>query len=537
MRVVAVRAKEADLKKQASGRRNATPAVEVAAAEAKVIESTLDVVGDAESPNVARLAPKVAGPITFLQAREGDQVTEGQVLVRIDPREVEAGVASAQAAVAEAQARLAQADATTQSTLVGIQGSITGGQAGVATAQAGLTQAQRNQAAQIAAAQSSVADFTARISAANADIRSAQADVTAAEANLNNARIKLERTQQLYKGGFIAAQDVDDAKAEVKVQEGALAVAQATVKSRRDAAAALVQQRKGAAAQVTIVRRQAEAAIATANASVKNARATLATAQANRAQGPAYQQNLAALRAAVTAAQSAQTQAETRRSDAELRSPISGTVTARDGDPGSLAQPGTPVVTVQGLKPLFIEAAIPIEIGGSIQRGAGVKIVFDALPGRTFDGRVEGVNNAADPQNRRFSVRVGITNEDEAVRPGMFARVTLVTRRTEAAVAVPLQAVKEDRDRATVTVIGEGDKAEVREVELGARDGKFVEIRKGLRAGDRIVILSYNPVKDGQKVSIGKPKEERGQGGQDRQSGGDRGSRSSGAGAPAGGAR
>ncbi|RYG68886.1 biotin/lipoyl-binding protein, partial [bacterium] len=229
MRVVAVKRKEADLAKQASGRRNATPAVEVAEAGPRTIESTLDVVGDAESPNVARLAPKVTGPITFLQVREGDAVTQGQVLVRIDPREVEAGVSAAQAAVAEAQARLAQAQATAQSTLVGIEGSITGGQAGVATAAAGLNQAQRNQAAQIAAAQATVANFTAQISAANADVRSALADVTAAEANLNNARIKLERTLQLYKGGYIAAQDVDDAKAVVKVQEGALAVAQATV--------------------------------------------------------------------------------------------------------------------------------------------------------------------------------------------------------------------------------------------------------------------------------------------------------------------
>lgn len=519
MRLVAVRAKAAELKTQSAGRRNATPAVEVVTAGPQTISATLDVVGDAESPNIARLAPKVAGPITFLEVREGDVVQRGQVLVRIDPREVEAGVNAAQASVAEARARFAQAQATASATLVGIEGTITGGQAGVASAQAGLNQARRNQAAQISAATASVADVTARISAANADVRSAQADVVAAEANLNNARIRYDRTAELYKGGYIAAQDVDDARAQVRVQEGALGVARATVASRRDAATALVAQRKVATAQVTIVRRQAEAAIATANAAVRSARATLGTATANRAQGPAYQQNLAALLASVTAAESSLTQAQARRTDAELRSPLNGTVTAREGDPGSLAAPGTPVVTVQALKPLFIEAAIPVEIGGSIRAGAPVKIVFDALPGRTIEGRVAGVNRAADPQNRRFSLRVQLENEDESVRPGMFARLTLVTRSTDAAVAVPLDAVNEERGKASVTVVGADDKAEVREVELGARDGKSVEIRSGLKAGDRVVLLSYNPVRDGQKVRIGKPEsegEERGAGSANR---------------------
>ena len=509
-----VRAQQGQLQQQSAGRRNATPAVEVVAAGPKTIAATLDVVGDAESPNVARLAPKVAGPITFLEVREGDPVVAGQVLVRIDPREVEAGVNAAQASVSEARARLAQAQATASATLVGIEGTITGGQAGVAQAQAQLTQARSNQAAQIASAQAAVGDLTARIQAANAEVKSAQAEVVAAEANLNNARIRYDRTAELHRGGYIAAQDLDDARAQVRVQEGALGVAQATVRSRQETVAGLVAQRKAANAQVSIVRRETEAAIATANAAVRSARATLGTATANRAQGPAYQQNLAALRASVTAAESSLAQAQTRRTDTELRSPLNGTVTARAADPGSLASPGTPVVTVQASKPLFIQAAVPIEIGQAITPGSTARIVFDALPGRTIEGRIEGVNRAADPQNRRFSIRVRLENADEAVRPGMFARVTLVTRRTDAAVAVPLQAVKEDRGTATVTVIGEDNVAEQREVQLGARDGRFVEIRSGLRAGERVVTLSYNPVRDGQKVSIGRPE------GRDSESGG-----------------
>ena len=117
------------------------------------------------------------------------------------------------------------------------------------------------------------------------------------------------------------------------------------------------------------------------------------------------------------------------------------------------------------------------------------------------------INRAADVQNRRFSLRVRLENVDEAVRPGMFARLTLVTRSTDAPVAVPLDAVNEARGKTSVTVIGENDEARTREVKTGARDGGFVEITEGVKAGERVVTLSYNPVKDGQKVSLGKPKE------------------------------
>ena len=518
-RLVAVRQKAAEQKAQSAGRKGGAPAVEVAAAGPRTIQASLEVIGDAESPNVARLAPKTTGPIIGIEVREGDEVRAGQVVFRIDPREAEGEVSAARATVAEAQARLAQAEATTSATLVGIEGTVVGGEAGVSRAQAELSQAQRNQAALIAASRASVADLNARISGANADVRSAEANVTAAEANLNNARIRYDRTAELQKGGYIAAQDVDDAKAQVRVQEGALGVAKAAVASRKQAAAGLAAQRRAAEAQVGVVRRQSDAAIATAKAGVRSARAALGTAAANRAQGAAYRENLSALRAGVEAARSLLDQAAARRADTALRSPIDGTVTARSADLGSLASPGTPVVTVQSLKPLFIEAAIPPDAGGAIQVGAKVGLAFDALPGRTIEGQIAGINRAADLQNRRYSVRVVIPNEDEAVRPGMFARLTLVTRTTEAAVAVPLTAVQgspsddgqvartsnREAARAFVLVVGADGKAERRAVTLGERDGRYVQVRSGLRLGERVVTLSYNAVKDGTKVTVGPP--------------------------------
>jgi multidrug efflux system membrane fusion protein len=77
---------------------------------------------------------------------------------------------------------------------------------------------------------------------------------------------------------------------------------------------------------------------------------------------------------------------------------------------------------------------------------------------------------------------------------------------------VPKEAVKVADGKATITVIGEENEASVREVQLGASDEKFTQVVSGLRAGDKVVTLAYRPVRDGQKVKIGKDEPEGGQG-------------------------
>ncbi|RYG19044.1 biotin/lipoyl-binding protein, partial [bacterium] len=89
-----------------------TQTVEVATAGPREMVTSVEAVGTAVSPQTVRLSPQSSGRITFLTAREGDQVQAGEVLVRIDPSQVEGSVLQGIAGVSEAQARLAQAQAT-----------------------------------------------------------------------------------------------------------------------------------------------------------------------------------------------------------------------------------------------------------------------------------------------------------------------------------------------------------------------------------------------------------------------------------------
>ena len=86
--------------------------VSVTPATVRDIVQTYETVGSIEAPNTAKIAAKVTGRIEYLEVREGAVVTEGQVLVRIDPAEVEAQVGAARSAVSEARYRLEQAALT-----------------------------------------------------------------------------------------------------------------------------------------------------------------------------------------------------------------------------------------------------------------------------------------------------------------------------------------------------------------------------------------------------------------------------------------
>jgi len=328
-RLAQKKSERAALERQRVTRASAAPTVSVATAELRDIEVLFEATGTLEAPLNVKISPKVSGRINYLEVHEGDRVSKGRVLVRIDSSEVEAQVRQQQAALAEAQYRLAQAQITEAPTQVAISTQIRQQSAAVASAQADYDQVRRNMDFQTAAAGASVADAQGRIDSATAAIESAQAGISSAQANLNNATIRCNRILELYGQGFIAAQDVDDAKAAVSVEQAGLGAAQSRLRSAQAAHASALAQREAAEEQVKIVRTKAEADVEAARQRLAQANASLEYARANTAQSPAYQQGLAALEASVQAARAAVASAEARRADTVLTSPLDGHVTAR----------------------------------------------------------------------------------------------------------------------------------------------------------------------------------------------------------------
>lgn len=509
------------------GGRGGAAAVQVATAGSRHIVQAVEAVANVESPYRIDISPKASGRIDFLQAREGDRVTAGQVLLRINPSDLQGAVLQAQASVAEARSRLAQAQLTSGSNNVGIASQIQQQQAAVASAEADYNQVQQNLNAQIAAAQ-------AQVNSAQDAINNAQAALGRENANLQAATSRLNRTRDLESKGYVSTQQLEDAQNAVAVAQSAVQVAQGQVSSAKSQLN--VQQQN-----LTITKRKGQADISASKARLTQAKAALNVAISNRAQSPAYQQNIAALRSQVDAAVAQLKQAQVRVGETTVRSPINGTVTSRTGDPGALASPGTAVLVVQFLDWLYVTAALPIEASGQVREGDRATITLDGIPGKTFTGPITNVNAAADPASRQFTIRVKLDNRDHLVRPGMYGRVAITTSEVDADVVVPKEALTTNAAGVTtVAVVDSENVAHVRTVKLGAKDERGVQILEGVNKGDKVVILTFNPLREGAKVTVSAPGQGggRGAGGGRRRgaggSGGGGGARQPGGGSPGG---
>ncbi len=474
---------------QRAARRNAAAIVSLAPVQVRDIAHFFQTTGSVEAPLNVRIAPKITGRIESLDAQEGDIVRKGQVLARIDSMEVEADVQQAAAAVAQAQYRLAQAQLTQDPTDVAISTQISQQTAAVASATAEFKQAQASLNSQVAAAQAGINEALSRV-------ESAKAAIGAADAGLANAKIKRDRKAGLLAKGFAAQQDVDDAEAALLVQKAGVDVANAQLNAAHA-------QLDSARQQLKTTQAKGVSDVEAARANLSQAKDSLKYARSNVAQKPAYRQSIAALKASVKAAQSALNSAVARRQYTVLTSPLDGFVTDRSADPGAIASPTQPMLTVQSIRQVWVNLPVPEGVSAKIRLGQPARIAFDAYAGRVFTAKVIQINPAADIQSRQFNVRVAIDNPGYFLKPGMFGRVSIQTGLAKNLTAVPREAVETDADGDYVMVFGSDETASRRPVTQGEQDDKFISVDGALKPGEQVVVMSSTVLKDGQKVSIG----------------------------------
>jgi HlyD family secretion protein len=491
----------ADLKSAATSGSTGPLSVDYAIAGPRDIKSVVSAVGTIQAQYAVKLSPKIQGLITYLEVREGDPVKAGEVLVRLDPDTITAAIAQDKANVANAKFNYTNALIKQNPANVSVNTTIEQGRAGLQSAQANLNQVTQNYGARLAQAKSTVTDDNAKIDQAKATVESAKANLQSAGASRDNAQTLLNRDLELYKQNYIAAQDVDNAKTALAVAVAAVNVAQKGVDAANQTVKSAVAQREGAQDIYDETVKQANADIQTAKATVATSQATLKYDVSNSAQKPAYVAQLQALQAQINAAEGQLHSAETQLADTNLSSPVDGTVTARTADPGTMSQPGTPVLTVETLKAVYFNASIPVEQSRTIFMGQSAMVTLDALPGKTFTGAVDHVDKSADPTSHQFTVLVKLTNPGLLLRPAMYGHLTIVTSSTHADVTVPREAVTTaDDGTSSVVEITAQNTAKKVAVTLGASDSVGYQILSGVAAGDRVVSLVYSNLKDGRPL-------------------------------------
>lgn len=187
--------------------------------------------------------------------------------------------------------------------------------------------------------------------------------------------------------------------------------------------------------------------------------------------------------------------------NAAVVAPFDGYVTSLPAKVGETASPGLPLVTVVDISRLYLESGVADTHAARVRPGQEVRVEAEALPGVAFTGRVEAVSPAADSQHRTFPVRVALPDPPPGLKAGMFARAVLALDRREAAVTVPVEAVVGEGARRRVYVV-EGGVAREREVETGLTDGVAVEILRGVSAGEPVVVVGQQYLKDGARVRV-----------------------------------
>ncbi|MEP0891745.1 efflux RND transporter periplasmic adaptor subunit [Leptolyngbya sp. NM3-A1] len=340
------------------------------------------------------------------------------------------------------------------------------------------------QVATVAEAQAEAAALQAEVANVEAQVSDAQTQVTRAASELEQARSDLSRLQFLAQEGAIPIQQLEQARTNVDTAEATLRSTQQQVRSRQQ-------------------------------------------------QVVAAQQRVEAQRAVVA-------QGRAQQGFTVLSSPVTGSVLERSSEPGNIIQAGSEILRLGDFSQVKVAVQLSELELSTIQPGQSVEVRLDAFPEKTFSGRVDRISPAADPVARLIPVEVTIPNPGGQIGSGLLARVVFTQRTNRSRVVVPeiaLQVNQDNRsqssggnqpeqsasnstqanpsekasgegrnlpsDIGTIFVVtGSGDEATVtaRSVTLGRQGDGQVEIISGLEEGDRYVVRSTRPLKNGDAI-------------------------------------
>ncbi len=188
----------------------------------------------------------------------------------------------------------------------------------------------------------------------------------------------------------------------------------------------------------------------------------------------------------------------------EIRAPFSGIIGLRSVSIGDYVKEGQDMVNLESIDPLKVDFRVPEVYLKQVQVGQTLEVSLDALPGKTYQGKVTAINPLVDAAGRAIVIRALVKNQDTALRPGMFARVKLLTKEALDALVLPEQALVPQGEDQYVFRVVEG-KAVRTKVEVGQRRDSRVEILKGVAPGDTIVTAGQLKIRDGMAVTFGAP--------------------------------
>jgi HlyD family secretion protein len=521
------------------------------------VKKTVTASGTLKPWSTVDIKSKAGGRVDQLLINEGDLVTAGQIIAKIDPTDTLLAVQQSQADVDSAQSTVASnsvqyelqtkqsalAIETARAQFANAKASLQSSAASVATARL-QSKAQPTQTA--AAIRQARATYDAAIrdrqqidSTQPQDKAQAQAAFDQATADSEIALANQERNKTLLAKGFVSQQAVDQARTTAIGARAALNSARerlnnidALQRAARASSDARVAQAKAAwqnaEAQTDVVSRQnalkqAQAAYEQAKSQVDQAQTALDQAIANQANNDIRRQAITNSQASAARAKASLTNSKTTLDQTIVRAPEEGVVLTKYVEQGtiitsglSLSAVGTSIVQLGNISRMYVDVSVDETDIASVDEGQVVDVTFDAYPGVPFEGKVSRVLPQAVVDNNVTTVHVRVEVDNSAptfrlLKPGMNSTCEFILGKKDNVIAVPNEAVQED-DQGNFVMIASGGKPAPAEpgtpadpnllvgittkrtaVETGIAGNEATEITKGLKGGETIVLQTIEP--------------------------------------------
>lgn len=447
-------------------------------------------------------------------------------------KEAGSALKSARAAVVEAQSDLAGAREereTAEAVAAAVAAQIPDTRAQLATAQADVkfetleVERLRVLVTGGAVAARELQRQEAQVQNAKSRVRQAQAAIARAEAEANAAQARVRRTDSTIRSAQAREQGaraaVESAQARIEGAKADIAAAKARVEQQRSEVTGAGADVSGAKARIRQMQedaRAAQAEIGASKARVEQARAALSAGEANvrrmRAQAGAARGRIAQAQAGVGQAEAGVSQATTAAGYTEIRSLLDGVVTQRLISPGTLVSSGQAILKVAQINPIRLQANVAEADLQRVRVGTLVTVRDRDNKGRPVTARVTAVAPAVDAQTRTGVVEAIVSNANRRFRPGEYVVMEIVTGQSRAPLSVPASAVQQraalsasEKPASYVWVAEAAPSGQVTvrpvTVQTGVSDGTSIEIRSGLKPGQRVVTEGYENLTEGDIVT------------------------------------
>ena len=208
-----------------------------------------------------------------------------------------------------------------------------------------------------------------------------------------------------------------------------------------------------------------------------------------------------AKRAALAKAESGTESLVKQRDDLILRAPRAGVISYRKAEVGEIAQAGQKVLELVDNSKIYIDCNLSEQDIAFVKLGATLTVQIESL-GKSYAGKIIYISPTVVADSKTYTVRIELTDIDELVKAGMFARTQIEFVQRENALFVPKEAIVEKNGKASVFVVDAENKVQQRSVELGIRNDKEVEILSGIDESEIVAISNLSRLKNNMEVSV-----------------------------------